>query len=63
MNKIYHIYAKDKCICPNVSEDNFEDTWNQLNNIIEFMKTEYEKTDLSYEELSVDKKLFENPSY
>jgi hemerythrin superfamily protein len=63
MSKIYHIYAKEKCIYPNVSEEKFEDTWNQLNNIIEFIETDYHKKDLSFEELSVDERLFDDPSY
>lgn len=53
--KIYHIYAKDKCIFHSVREDEFRTTWNALNNMVGIMKTEYSVDDLSYEELVVNK--------
>jgi hypothetical protein len=63
MDKIYHIYAKDKCIYHNLPEEKFEETWSTLNNIVGIMKTEYVKEDLSYEELVLDKKQIQNSSY
>jgi hypothetical protein len=53
--KIYHIYAKDKCIFHSVREDEFRTTWDTLNNMVGIMKTEYSVDDLSYEELVVNK--------
>ena len=53
--KIYHIYAKDKCIFHSVREDEFRTTWETLNNMVGIMKTEYSVDDLSYEELVVNK--------
>jgi hypothetical protein len=63
MDKIYHIYAKDRCLYHNLPKEKFEETWTTLNNILSLVHCEYEKDDLSYEELHVDRKLFENPSY
>lgn len=58
MEKVYHIYAKDRCIFHSLQEEEFTDTWNQLNNLVGIMKTDYSKEDLSYEELTVNKNLF-----
>lgn len=55
MEKIYHIYAKDRCIFHSIKEDDFEVTWRNLNNMITLTKTDYEISDLSYEELIVNR--------
>ena len=55
MEKIYHIYAKDKCLFHSIKEDEFKTTWETLNNMVGIMKTEYTTDDLSYEELVVNK--------
>lgn len=39
-----------------VKEDEFPTVWNTLNNLVGIMKTDYEQSDLSYEELYVNKK-------
>ena len=57
MEKIYHIYAKDKCLFHSVKEDDFKTTWETLHNMVGIMKTEYTSEDLSYEELIVNKKV------
>ena len=63
MEKIYHIYAKDKCLYHNLNEETFEMTWNQLTNMVGLMKTDYSIDDLSYEELSVNKVEIQSSSY
>ena len=50
MNKIYHIYAKDECLYNNLSEDQFNKTWNTLKGMVGLMQTDYQLEDLSYEE-------------
>jgi len=55
MEKIYHIYAKDRCLFHSIREDDFKTTWETLNNMVGIMKTEYTSDDLSYEELVVNK--------
>ena len=49
--KMYHIYAKDRCIFHSLKEDEFARTWDQLNNMVGLMKTDYMVEDLSYEEV------------
>ena len=61
--KIYHIYAKDKCLFHSIKEDEFEVTWKTLNNMVGLMKTDYEKEDLTYEELIINKKAVSESSY
>jgi len=51
MAKVYHIYAKDKCIFHSLEENEFRQTWNELNSMVGLMKTEYMVEDLSYEEV------------
>jgi hypothetical protein len=51
MEKVYHIYAKEECLYNNLTEQQFNNTWNALNGIVGLMKTDYELEDLSYEEL------------
>ena len=63
MEKIYHIYAKNICIIHSVKEEEFNITWNTLNNMIGLMKTDYKIEDLSYEELTVNKLISLNSSH
>ena len=63
MEKVFHIYAKDKCIMHSVKEEEFSTVWSTLNNLVGSMKTDYEQRDLSYEELYVNKETALNSSY
>jgi hypothetical protein len=63
MEKIYHIYAKDRCLFHSIKEEEFEVTWKTLNNMVGLMHTDYEVTDLSYEELMVNRKVSLESSY
>ena len=56
MEKMYHIYAKDKCIFHSLTEDEFQIRWKELNNMVSIMDTHYNGGDLSYEELTINKK-------
>mgnify|MGYP003336386687 FL=1 len=53
--KIYHIYAKDKCLFHSIEEEEFHTTWKTLKNLVGLMHTDYNIEDLSYEELIVNK--------
>ena len=57
MQKIYHIYAKNKCIMHSVREEDFNVAWETLNRMINIIKTDYSQNDLSYEELILKKEL------
>ena len=63
MEKIYHIYAKDRCLFHSIREDDFRTTWETLNNMVGIMKTEYTADDLSYEELVVNKQTLLDSSH
>ena len=63
MEKVYHIYAKDKCLFHSIKEEEFTTTWNTLNNMVGLMKTDYSIEDLSYEELYVNKEIILNSSH
>jgi len=53
MSKVYHIYAKDECLYNNLSETQFNKTWNTLKLMVGLMQTDYQLEDLSYEELKL----------
>jgi hypothetical protein len=55
MEKIYHIYAKDKCLFHSIKEDEFKTTWSTLNHMVGLMRTDYSLDDLSFEELTVNR--------
>jgi hypothetical protein len=51
--KVYHIYAKDKCIFSSVEEKEFKTTWDTLRRLVGIMKTEYNVNDLTYGESEI----------
>jgi len=55
MEKIYHIYAKDKCLFHSIKEDEFKTTWSTLKHMVGLMRTDYSLDDLSVEELTVNR--------
>ena len=63
MEKVYHIYAKDRCLFHSIKEEDFQTTWNTLNNMVGLMKTDYSVDDLTYEELFVNKETILNSSH
>jgi hypothetical protein len=63
MEKIYHIYAKNRCLFHSIKEEEFVVVWKTLNNMVGLMKTDYKIEDLSYEELSVNKLISLNSSH
>jgi len=63
MEKVYHIYAKDRCLFHSMKEEEFQTTWKTLNNMVGLMRTDYTTDDLSYEELLVNKETALNSSH
>ncbi|NBX72618.1 hypothetical protein EBQ91_06900 [bacterium] len=57
MEKIYHIYAGDRCLFHSIKEEEFNTTWSTLKIMVGLMKTDYTIEDLSYEELTFNKDL------
>jgi hypothetical protein len=50
MEKTYNIYARDRVIYRSLSEEEFEKSWKDLNNLVSIF-TDLNKSDLSYEEV------------
>jgi hypothetical protein len=63
MEKIYHIYAKNKCLLHSINEEEFHRTWITLNHLVGLIKSDYDKSDLRYEELYSNKESTQNSSY
>jgi hypothetical protein len=63
VQKIYHIYAKNKCIFHSIQEEDFQVTWDTLNRMVGIMKTDYSVNDLSFEELVINKEMVLNSSH
>lgn len=61
--KIYHIYAKDKCVLHSIKEEEFHLIWNNIFNLLKVLDTNYSEKDLSFEELTVSKETSLNSSY
>lgn len=61
-DKVYHIYAKDRCLFHNLSEDEFKKIWKMISVLVEVIG-ETKKEDLSFEELCVSKDISINASY
>ena len=51
-SKVYHIYAKGKCIAHSIPENEFKGAWETAQHLVGLMKTEYEVEDLDYEEVT-----------
>ena len=48
--KLYRIYLKDHCIYSNLSEEDFERTWEMLQHLMDVLDTKVNKEELKYEE-------------
>jgi hypothetical protein len=59
-DKIYHIYARGHCIYHSIKEEEFRTTWTALNRLADLIS---DSSELSYEELIVNKELALNSSY
>jgi hypothetical protein len=61
--KIYHIYAKNRCVYHNLSEEKFSETWDMLHRMIDILDVDISKEDLQYEMMYVNKLIPLNSSY
>ena len=46
--KVFHIYAKDKCLYHNLDLEDFQEKWEMLNVMVGLLKTDYQTEDLDY---------------
>ncbi len=61
--KIYHIYAKNRCVYHSLSEEKFSETWEMLHRMIDILDADISKEDLQYEMMYVNKLIPLNSSY
>ena len=61
--KIYHIYAKDRCVYHNLSEEKFSEIWEMLHRMIDVLDVDISKEDLQYEMMYINKLIPLNSSY
>lgn len=54
--KLYRIYLKDHCIYSNLSEEDFERTWEMLQHLMDVLDTKVNKEELKYEEFVLNSK-------
>ena len=50
--KVYNIYAKDRCLYHNLEREDFEEKWEMLRNMVGLMKTDYSESDLQFVEIN-----------
>jgi hypothetical protein len=50
-DKVYHIYAKDRCLFHSLKKEEFEQIWSTLKNMVGLMKTDYSIDDLNFTEV------------
>ena len=63
IEKLYHIYAKDRCIYHNLPESKFFETWDMLHRMVELLGVNISTEELQYEEVFVNKLISQNASY
>ena len=61
--KVYHIYAKGRCVYHSLPESKFSETWEMMHRMIDLLDLDLTKEDLSYEELYVNKEVLLNSSH
>tara|TARA_R100000008_G_scaffold58828_1_gene36605 strand:+ start:160 stop:381 length:222 start_codon:yes stop_codon:yes gene_type:complete len=61
--KVFHIYAKDRCLYHNLGLEDFEEKWEMLNIMVGILKTDYQIEDLEYLEVEGQDNNGEPPSY
>lgn len=62
-SEIYHIYIKNNCVYNCLTEEQFNQIWPELNNMVGVIHTDYLKSDLSYEKVKVSKEQIKDSSY
>ena len=61
--KVFHIYAKDRCLYHNLGLEDFKEKWEMLNVMVGLLKTDYQEEDLDYTEVEETPTNGEEPSY
>ena len=61
--KVFHIYAKDRCLYHNLGLEDFQEKWEMLNVMVGLLKTDYQEEDLDYTAVEETPTNGEEPSY
>ena len=61
--KVFHIYAKDRCLYHNLDLEDFKEKWEMLNIMVGVLKTDYQAEDLDYTEVEETPTNGEESSY
>ena len=61
--KVFHIYAKDRCLYHNLEVNDFREKWEMLNIMVGILKTDYQEEDLDYIEVEEARYNEEDCSY
>jgi hypothetical protein len=63
MEKVYHIYIKDKCVLHSIKEEDFQETYSCLKKLVNLLDISYNEKDITYEELTSHKETILNSSH
>lgn len=63
MEKLYHIYAKDKCLYHSLTEDKFKEVWEMIHRMVDLLDAPVRSEELTYEEVTVNRAISLNSSY
>ena len=61
--KVFHIYAKNRCLYHNLGLEDFQEKWEMLNVMGGLLKTDYQVEDLDYTAVEETPTNGEEPSY
>lgn len=61
--KVYHVYAKNRCVYHSLSEEKFREVWEMMHRMVDFLGKDIKKEDLSYEEVCMNKEIILNSSH
>ena len=61
--KVYHIYARNRCLYHNLNVEDFIEKWEMLNIMVGILKTDYQEEDLDYIEVEEARYNGEDCSY
>ena len=61
--KVYHIYARNRCLYHNLNVEDFIEKWEMLNIMVGVLKTDYQEEDLDYTAVEETPTNGEEPSY
>ena len=62
-DKLYHIYAKDKCLYHSLSKEKFDELWEAIHIMVDLLEVTVKKEELTFEEVTVNRFVSSNSSH